>query len=69
MNADTTDMLAAMTETVIRLTSERDEARMELCKREAEERTACARSNGISMRYIWQDIARERGYHELLPTR
>lgn len=63
------DAMYAMAETVIRLTRERDEAWMELCKREAEDRTACARSNGISMRYIWQDIARERGYHELLPTK
>lgn len=68
MNADNADMIV-LAETVIRLTRERDEAWMELCKREAEERTACARSNGISMRYIWQDIARERGYHELLPTK
>ena len=63
------DAMYAMAETVIRLTRERDEAWMELCKREAAERTASARSNGISMRYIWQDIARERGYHELLPTK
>jgi hypothetical protein len=69
VNADTNDAMYAMAETVIRLTRERDEAWMELCKREAAERTACARSNGISMRYIWQDIARERGYHELLPTK
>lgn len=68
MSADTNDMIT-LAETVIRLTRERDEAWMELCKREAAERTASARSNGISMRYIWQDIARERGYHELLPTK
>ena len=41
---------------------ERDEARMELCERDAAERTKSAWSNGLSMRYIWQDIARERGW-------
>lgn len=68
MRADTNDMIT-LAETVLRLHRERNEAWMELCEREAAERTACARSNGISMRYIWQDIARERGYHELLPTK
>lgn len=44
------------------LRTERDEARMELCERDAAERTKSAWSSGLSMRYLWQDIARERGW-------
>jgi len=45
-----------------RLRKERDEARKQLCERDAAERTRSAWSNGLSVRYISQDIARERGW-------
>lgn len=45
-----------------RLREERDEARIKLCERDAAERTKSAWSSGLSMRYLWQDIARERGW-------
>jgi hypothetical protein len=45
-----------------RLRAERDEARMKFCKSEAAARTQSAWSNGILMRYLWQDIAREQGW-------
>lgn len=55
-------MAARAADEIERLRFERDDARMELCKRDAAERTKSAWSSGFSMRYLWQDIARERGW-------
>ena len=55
-------MAARAADEIERLRAERDDARMELCERDATQRTKFAWSNGFSMRYIWQDIARERGW-------
>ena len=60
--AEAAVQISTMMDEIERLQAERDEARMELCERDAAERTKSARSNGLSMRYIWQDIARERGW-------
>lgn len=55
-------MLEVQDEMVKHYVEERDEARMELCERDAAERTKSAWSSGLSMRYLWQDIAHERGW-------
>lgn len=55
-------MLEVQDEMVKHYVEERDEARRQVCERDAAERTKSAWSNGLSMRYISQDIARERGW-------
>ncbi|CAB4165044.1 hypothetical protein UFOVP824_24 [uncultured Caudovirales phage] len=61
------DRICSLAGEIFSLRDQRNAAWRELCEREASERTACSRSNGVPTRFTWQDIARERGYTDLLP--